>query len=185
MDDKQPEPGAAPAAAPAPAVLPPVLTLRFLLSHPARLLALGLGSGMLRPGPGTWGTALAWAIFVVLAPAGAVDPATALLVVAVALMVGTWAAQHTAALLGEADPGVIVVDEMVAFWMVLVLLPPGPHLLGMQALAFILFRFFDIAKPPPIAAIDRRWKNAFGVMADDLVAALYTLLVMAVVIRLT
>jgi phosphatidylglycerophosphatase A len=163
---------------------PPARTgLRFFLSHPAHWVSLGLGSGLLRPGPGTWGTALAWAIFVALAPAGATDPATALVVVALALIVGTWAVEHTAAMLGEADPSTIVVDEMVAFWLVLVLLPAGDHVLRLQAVAFVLFRFFDIAKPPPIRVIDRRWKNAVGVMADDLVAALYTLLVIALAMR--
>ena len=159
--------------------------LAFLISHPAHWVALGLGSGLLRPGPGTWGTALAWAIFAVLAPGGAADPATALIIVAIALMIGTWAAEHTAAMLGEIDPGTIVVDEMVAFWFVLVLLPGGAHRLRWQILAFLLFRFFDIAKPPPIRQIDRRWKNAVGVMADDLVAAFYTLLVIALGVRLT
>lgn len=158
--------------------------MRSLLSHPAHWLSTGLGSGLLRPGPGTWGTALAWLIFVALAPSGAADPATALLFVAVALIVGTWAAEHTAAMLGESDPSTIVVDEMVAFWFVLVLLPPGAHLLRLQAIAFLLFRFFDITKPPPIGWIDRRWKSAVGVMADDLVAAFYTLLVIAVGARL-
>ena len=158
--------------------------LRFLLSHPANWVALGLGSGLLRPGPGTWGTALAWAIFAALAPGGAADPATALVIVAVALIVGAWAAEHTAAMLGEADPSTIVVDEMVAFWLVLVLLPAGEHAFRLQAVAFVLFRFFDITKPPPMRSIDRRWKNAVGVMADDLVAALYTLLVIAIVMRL-
>jgi len=158
--------------------------LRFLLSHPANWVALGLGSGLLRPGPGTWGTALAWAIFVALAPGGAADPATALVIVAVALIIGAWAAEHTAAMLGETDPSTIVVDEMVAFWLVLVLLPAGEHVFRLQAIAFVLFRFFDITKPPPIRSIDRRWKNAVGLMADDLVAAFYTLLVIAIVMRI-
>lgn len=159
--------------------------LRFLLSHPAHWVALGLGSGLLRPGPGTWGTALAWAIFALLAPGGAADPATALVIIAVALIIGAWAAEHTAAMLGETDPSTIVVDEMVAFWLVLVLLPAGDHVLRYQAIAFVLFRFFDITKPPPIRQIDRRWKNAVGVMADDLVAGFYTLLVIAIAVRVT
>jgi phosphatidylglycerophosphatase A len=158
--------------------------LRFLLAHPAHWLALGLGSGLLRPGPGTWGTALAWILFSAIAPDGATDPATGLLVVAVALIIGTWAAYRAAAMLGEADPSTIVVDEIVAFWLVLVLLPLGDHLLRWQAIAFVLFRFFDIFKPPPIRQIDRLWKNAVGVMADDLIAALYTLLVIALLVRL-
>lgn len=173
--------GAEPPAGPA-APTPARTDLRFLVSHPAHWLAMGLGAGLL-PWPGTWGTALAWAIFVLIAPEGAVDPATALIIVAVALIVGAWAAEHTAAMLGEADPSTIVVDEMVAFWLVLVLLPVGEHRFAIQAVAFLLFRFFDIVKPPPIRAIDQRWKNAVGVMADDLVAAFYTLLVIALVLR--
>lgn len=181
MSEPDPSPGPGPGAD-RPAA-PAKTDLRFLLSHPAHLLALGFGSGLLRPGPGTWGTALAWAIFAVFVPHGAVDPATALIVIAVALIVGTWATGHTAAMLGEADPSTIVVDEIVAFWIVLALLPADAHYLAYQALGFVLFRFFDIVKPPPIGAIDRRWKNAFGVMADDLLAALYTLLVVAIVRR--
>lgn len=161
-----------------------VADLRFLISHPAHWLALGLGSGLLRPGPGTWGTLLAWLLFAAIAPEGATDPATALIIIAVALAIGTWAAGRAAAMLGEADPSTIVVDEIVAFWLVLVMLPVGPHLLRWQALAFVLFRFFDIVKPPPIRQIDRRMKNAVGVMVDDLLAALYTLLVIALVVRL-
>ena len=151
--------------------------------HPAHWIALGLGSGLLRPGPGTWGTALAWLVFRLLSPQGAGDVLTSLALVCVALIIGTWSAQRAAAMLGEADPSAIVIDEMVAFWLVLVLLPPGPHLLAVQAIAFLLFRFFDVVKPPPIGAIDRRWKNAFGVMADDLVAAFYTLIVIAIGMR--
>jgi phosphatidylglycerophosphatase A len=52
------------------------------------------------------------------------------------------------------------------------------------AAAFVLFRFFDIVKPPPIRALDARFKNGAGVMADDLVAAFYTLLVLAIGVRL-
>jgi phosphatidylglycerophosphatase A len=153
--------------------------LRFLLAHPAHALALGFGSGLMRPAPGTWGTALAWLLFNLLAPGGAEDARTALAVVAVALIAGIWASEHTAAMLGEADPAAIVVDEMVAFWLVLVMLPTGPHWFVVQALAFVLFRLFDVVKPPPIRQIDRKWKNGLGVMADDLVAAFYTLLVIA------
>jgi len=157
--------------------------LRFLLTHPAHWVSTGLGSGLLRPGPGTWGTALAWLLFALLAPQGAQDPATALIILAVALIVGTWAAEHTAAMLGEVDASTIVVDEMVAFWFVLVFLPAGPHALRLQAVAFVLFRIFDITKPPPIRQIDRHWKSAMGVMADDLMAAFYTLLVIALGMR--
>lgn len=151
---------------------------RFLLSHPAHWVALGLGSGLMRPGPGTWGTALGWLLFALAFPAGTRDWSTVGLALAVALLLGTWAAQRATLLLGEADPSVVVVDEIVAFWMVLALLPAGHQGLATQALAFVLFRAFDIFKPPPIHLIDRHWKNAWGVMADDLVAGLFTLILL-------
>jgi phosphatidylglycerophosphatase A len=153
-------------------------------THPAHWIAMGLGSGLLHPGPGTWGTALAWLLFRLVAPEGSTDLGMALALVAASLILGTWATQRAAAMLGEADASTIVIDEMVAFWLVLVLLPSGPGTFAKQLVAFLLFRFFDIAKPPPINLIDRRWKNAFGVMADDLVAAFYTLLVVDVGVRL-
>ena len=59
-----------------------------------------------------------------------------------------------------------------------------PRELGWQAVAFFAFRFFDIVKPPPIRQFDRRYQGGFGVMFDDLLAAVYTLLVLAVVKRL-
>ena len=74
----------------------------------------------------------------------------------------------------------MVWDEMVAFWLVLWF---TPDTLWAQAIAFGLFRLFDIVKPPPIRYFDARLKNGFGVMWDDIVAALYALLVLAVLQR--
>jgi phosphatidylglycerophosphatase A len=75
----------------------------------------------------------------------------------------------------------MVWDEIVAFWLVLALLPRD---FGWQAAGFALFRLFDIAKPPPIRAFERRFHGGFGVMFDDLLAAAYTLVVLALVKRL-
>ena len=83
----------------------------------------------------------------------------------------------TADHLGVLDPGNIVWDEVVAFWLVLALVPAS-H--GAQFAAFVLFRFFDIVKPPPIRQVDAAVKNGAGVMLDDLVAAGYALLVFAI-----
>ena len=157
--------------------------LRFLISHPAHLVALGLGSGLVRPGSGTWGTLLSWAVFLMLFPHGA-DLGVLLAILAVGLLIGLWAANRTGTALGEIDAREIVVDEIVAFWLVLALLPSGEHRVALQIAAFVLFRIFDVFKPPPIDAIDRRWKNAIGVMADDMVAALYTLIVIAIAVRI-
>ena len=84
--------------------------------------------------------------------------------------------------MGVQDPGQIVIDEIVAFWLVLWLaMPMG---LGGQFVAFLLFRFFDAAKPGPVGWADSLfkgfgWKGGWGIVFDDLVAALCTLLAIA------
>ena len=65
----------------------------------------------------------------------------------------------------------------LAFWLVLLFVMPAGFLT--QLWAFVLFRFFDMVKPPPIRYFDRHIKGGFGVMWDDIVAAFYTLLVFA------
>ena len=94
----------------------------------------------------------------------------------VAFLFGILAAHRTGRDLGVVDHGAIVWDEIVPFWMVL-LLTPDSWL--WQTAAFFLFRFFDIVKPPPANYFDEQVKNGFGVMADDLVAGGYTLLALA------
>jgi phosphatidylglycerophosphatase A len=101
-------------------------------------------------------------------------------VLTLTFVLGALCAQRTGTDLGRADDGAIVIDEIVAIWVVLLLLPPT---LLAQLLGVLAFRFFDIVKPPPIGIIDRRFKNGFGVMADDLVAAFYALLTAAVLVR--
>ncbi len=103
--------------------------------------------------------------------------------IAASLVLGVWACARTAEHLSMADPGAIVWDEVVAFWIVLWLLMPAGWLA--QAVAFGLFRLFDAAKPGPVGWVDRRFKAArgtlqgVGILADDLAAALCTLLVIA------
>ncbi len=156
-----------------------VPTPAWVFSRPDRLLAFGFGSGLLRPAPGTWGTLMAWLLWWLL-PARLPDAWIAVFLVA-AFVLGCWICQRCGRALGTADHGGMVWDEIVAFWLVLWLTPAVPW---MQAVAFMLFRLFDILKPPPIRAFDQRLKNGFGVMLDDLLAAGYTLLVMAVIVRL-
>ena len=90
--------------------------------------------------------------------------------------IGVWATGRTGRALGVHDHGGMVFDETVAFLAVLFL---TPRTLLWQAFAFLLFRLFDILKPPPIRYIDRRVKGGLGVMLDDLVAALFALLCLA------
>jgi phosphatidylglycerophosphatase A len=158
-------------------------TLRFMLASPWHLIALGAGSGLPRAAPGTWGTLLAWLLFLRLDQS--LGPWSWWMLVAAMLVIGAYAAQVTGQRLGVADSSHIVIDEIVAFWIVLLLLPGNAaHGGGLFVAAFVLFRFFDIVKPPPIRALDARFKNGAGVMADDLVAAFYTLLVLAIGVRL-
>ena len=150
-------------------------TLGFLFSHPAHFIALGFGAGLAPFAPGTFGTLVAIPI-AVLFRTYLPDAAFGIAVIVFAL-VGVWAAQVTGRNLGVADHQAIVWDEVVAFLLVLYFVDADAFLVGV---AFFLFRFFDIAKPPPIRQLDKAFKNGFGVMVDDLAAAGYTLLALAV-----
>ncbi len=147
---------------------------RFMRQRLSRLIAFGFGSGLAPRAPGTVGTLWAWLAFVVL-DRWLGPPAWAALIAA-GIAVGIWACGKTARDLGVADHGSIVWDEIVAFWLVLLFVPATA---GAQLAAFVLFRFFDILKPPPIRHFDSRLKSGFGVMFDDLLAAFYTLLLVA------
>jgi phosphatidylglycerophosphatase A len=104
-----------------------------------------------------------------------------LLSLVVLFLVGLWACDVTGRHLGVSDHRAMVWDEVVAFMLVLAVVPRE---LAWQAAAFVAFRFFDIAKPPPIRYLERRYGGGFGVMFDDLVAAGYALLLLAVAKRL-
>ncbi|MDR0563952.1 MAG: phosphatidylglycerophosphatase A [Azoarcus sp.] len=156
---------------------------RFLC-HPVHLVSLGFGSGLSPKAPGTAGTLLAWLLYPLLRAAPLTD--TAFLVLLLALFAAGCLATHaTGKALGVTDHGAIVWDEMVATWLVLAFTQKyTPNSLIWQAIAVALFRLFDILKPPPVRQADRYFKNGFGVMFDDLLAAAYTLLVLAMLVRL-
>jgi phosphatidylglycerophosphatase A len=149
---------------------------RFLFSNPAHLLAFGFGSGLARKAPGTFGTLVAFPMYWLLASQLSDDLFMLMLVVAFAA--GVWVCGKTGKALGEADYGGIVWDEIVSFMLVLFFTPPGWY---WSLLAFLLFRFFDIAKPPPIRYFDSNWHGGLGVMFDDLLAAGYALMCLALV----
>ena len=149
--------------------------LRFLLRHPAHFIACGLGSGLSPFAPGTAGTLFAWITYPLLRlllPDDAVFAGFLLL----AFVLGVPACHITGVRLGVTDHGSIVWDEIVPFWGVLLLTPAG----GLwQLAAFLWFRFYDIVKPQPARYFDTRVKNGFGVMMDDVIAAGYTVLTLA------
>jgi len=146
----------------------------FLFAHPAHFIALGFGTGLSPLAPGTVGTLLAFPLYVLLAQWLAPEWLGAAIAAFFAL--GVWACGRTGRDLGVADHGAMNWDEVVAFLGVLAFTPAG---LAWQAAAFVAFRFFDIAKPPPIRQLDRTVKGGFGVMLDDVVAAAYAVAVLA------
>jgi len=130
------------------------------------------------------GTLWAWVAFLVLSHW--LGPAGWAWMLALGLPIGWWACTVCAQHAGSADPGFIVWDEVLAFWLILWLLMPAAW--WTQALAFALFRYFDAAKPGPVRWADQAfkgtgWRGGFGIMIDDLVAAGCTLLVLALLLK--
>lgn len=177
--------GAAPPLVPVAADAPRRPTWRFMFSHPAHAIALGFGSGLAPWAPGTVGTLWAWLSFLLFRPL--LGERGWAIVMLLAALLGWWACTATARALRSADPGAIVWDEVLGFWLVLWVLTPAG--LWAQCVAFVLFRLFDAAKPGPVGWADRRfkaapgapvaWAQGFGILLDDLVAAGCTLFVIA------
>jgi phosphatidylglycerophosphatase A len=169
-------------------------SVRLLVSQPAHWLALGAGSGLSPVAPGTVGTLWAWLSFMVLQHFWGTGPMADVkwaLLIGVGTVVGVWACTRTAQAMRVADPSAVVWDEIVAFWLVLWLMTPCSF--WAQGLAFALFRYFDAAKPGPVAWADQLfklpkgqamsqaigWRQGAGILLDDFVAAGCTLLVLA------
>lgn len=149
-------------------------SLFWVYAKPWRIIAFGMGSGLLYPGPGTWGTAWGWLVWLL---ALQFIPWIAMpLFLGFAFMLGVWVCQRTGDDLNVHDHGGMVWDEAVAFWLILWLLPLQTW--WMQLLAFALFRLFDIAKPYPIRYFDHKVGGGIGVMLDDILAAIYSLIVL-------
>ena len=148
---------------------------RKVLRDPVNLLAFGFGSGLTPVAPGTAGSlvglALAWATMDL--------PLVSRLVVAIALILsGIWICGEAARRIAVHDHPGIVWDEIAGIYLALLVAPPS---IWAWALGFGLFRLFDIWKPWPIRDLDHRLKGGLGIMLDDLVAALYTALILGFV----
>jgi phosphatidylglycerophosphatase A len=143
--------------------------------HPSALIATGFGIGLLPLIPGSWGSMAAlpcaWAI---RSLGGGIALAAA---ATLTFAVGCWASERVARASGHHDPGFIVIDEIAAQWLVLLAAPLDWRT---YAAAFLLFRVFDIAKPWPIRMVERRVAGGLGIMLDDIVAALYALLLLLI-----
>jgi phosphatidylglycerophosphatase A len=139
------------------------------------LFVTWFGSGWLPWAPGTWGSLaalpFAWLIVTYGGPG-------LLAVASLGLFgAGCWAADIAAREADTKDPGWIVVDEVVGQWFTLLAAPQS--LLGYAA-AFVLFRLFDIWKPWPIGWADRKLEGGFGIMADDVLAAVFAAIVLVI-----
>lgn len=138
------------------------------LSHPAIFLASWLGSGFLKPAPGTWGSLAALPFGLALSYYSGITGL--LLGIALIFIIGLWSAAIFEEQSGVHDDKRIVIDEVAGQWIALIPAAFNPLLI---LLAFISFRFFDILKPWPIGYIDKKVEGAFGVMFDDIIAGIF------------
>lgn len=148
---------------------------RWVFTNPAAFIAFGAGSGLAPRGPGTAGTLAAFPLHLLLV--SLLPPVAHVAALVILFFLGIWASAAANRALGTEDHGGVVIDEVVAFLLVLWVVPATAWT---WFAAFVLFRVFDIAKPPPIGWCDRNVKGGFGVMLDDLLAAGATLLVFAI-----
>ena len=151
---------------------------RVALRTPAGFFALGLGAGLSRHAPGTAGTLLAVPFALLLKQ---LPPPAFWGVLAALFLLGIPLCGSASRMLRRHDPGNIVWDEMVGFWLTVALLPVT---WAWWLAAFIAFRFFDILKPWPIRQLERRVTGGLGIMLDDVVAALYAMLLLGILQRL-
>ena len=152
------------------------LTPKQILTDPILFLAFGFGSGLAKKAPGTCGTLVAVPLYCMLAQSGNIFYS---LVTITVTIVGIWICDKAAEKLGEHDFGGIVWDEIVGYLITLWFIPFSWQ--GV-ALGFILFRFFDILKPWPIKIADKRVKGGFGIIFDDVLAAVFANIVLRLVL---
>ncbi|WDU55184.1 phosphatidylglycerophosphatase A [Taylorella equigenitalis] len=149
------------------------MNFSWMLKKPYRILALGFGSGLIKPGPGTWGSFIGlfiwWLLKYIALPHIAVYVITVL-----GFLIGLWVCKCTTKDIGEHDSGSVVWDEIVAVLILFCILKYQSS--AYDLFAVILFRVFDIWKPFPIAYFDRKLTSSFGMMFDDVLAAVYAVL---------
>jgi phosphatidylglycerophosphatase A len=142
----------------------------------AKLVATFFGSGLLHPGPGSWGSAatvlLWWLLSIWISPHW--QAATAISLAALAVLVGIPAATHMALATGLKDPQFVVIDEVAGQLITLIAVPVSWK---SMVLGFILFRGFDIVKPPPVRQLEHLPEGT-GIVLDDIGAGLYALALM-------
>lgn len=147
----------------------------------ARLIATFFGAGRIQPAPGTWGSIcaiLVWAVMGDVAPQKW-HPAVLGVLIAIAVVLGIPAATQLCRNLGAKDPSVVVIDEVAGQWIALLF---APVTWKTAAVGFILFRGFDIVKPPPIRQLERLPEGT-GIVADDLAAGIFALAILQLLLH--
>jgi phosphatidylglycerophosphatase A len=134
------------------------------------VIATGAGSGYAPVASGTFGSAVGLVLYALLA---GLSPALLLAGIVVIVPVGVWAAGRAEQIFDRRDDGRIVIDEIAGMWVALAFLPVRP---GVALVGFLLFRLFDIVKPPPVRGLESL-HGGLGVMLDDLAAGVYANLV--------
>jgi phosphatidylglycerophosphatase A len=142
------------------------------LKTPSGLLASGFGSGLSPYAPGTAGTIAAIPFAIALKT---LDGFWFWLMLVTAFVLGVWVCGRVSEKMGVHDHGGIVWDEMVGYWLAVAFVPAQWEWL---LAAFVLFRFFDIFKPWPINLLDKNVSGGFGIMIDDVLAAIYTMVLL-------
>ena len=149
---------------------------KFLTQNIYHFIALGFGSGLFKKGPGTAGSLAAIPIFYLLLNWHSL---LQWLFVITLFFVGLYSSNKVIAVIDQKDPSFIVIDEIVAVLFLFILIPSNIKFL---VFAFILFRIFDIFKPFPVSWAENYFQGAPGIMMDDIVAALLSLLVIRLIL---
>lgn len=147
---------------------------KIVFQSPIHMTAFGFGSGLAPFAPGTFGTLAAIPFYLLLSLFPLWFYFAVLVIAAVA---GIWVCGESAKKLGVHDHEGIVWDEFVGFWITMFAAPSG--LLWIVA-GFVIFRIFDIWKPWPIYVADHKIHGGLGIMLDDVLAGIYSLMVMQV-----
>lgn len=147
----------------------------FMMSHPWHMISLGFGSGLSPIMPGTVGTVFGSISFHILTQQFPTifTNITWYIICIVGFLLGVKTCQFTGDALNSPDSGHMVWDEIIAIWFILACMMPTTLL--EEIAAFMLFRIFDMLKPPPIRWFDKNIHGGFGVMLDDVIAALFVI----------
>jgi phosphatidylglycerophosphatase A len=146
------------------------VTFRLVRDRFALALGTGLGTGFLRPAPGTWGSLVGFAYFAALLRCPLFVAAA---IAAAVILLAVWSAGESARLLAKKDPGEVVIDEIAAIPLAAWPLALAPAAWPWWLAAFALWRVMDIAKPSPARQLEKL-PGGWGIVADDLMSALYS-----------